>query len=258
MLAPQRYEEILKQLEERGTVRTMALAKELQVTDETIRKDLQFLSETSQIVRFHGGASLRNGRPRLRSFHERRRIEAEKKHAIANLAINLIQPGHTYAFDSSTTVHSVVSILPNVPIRVITNAFGVMETLADLDSIELVSTGGQYHKKTQTFIGNNSLELMHRHKIDVAFISCVGLDFQRGASEAFEAQSLFKECLVQIAEQVILLLDSTKLNKRSEYFFARTENISCIITDSGLSEAARKSLAEYGIAYKIAELGNKQ
>ena len=114
MLAPERQQQILTLLEERGTVRTIDLAEEFQVTDETIRRDLQNLAENGQLSRIHGGASSLSGRPKLQSFMERRSINVDRKRAIALAAVELIQPGRTYAFDSSTTVFELVSSLPEL------------------------------------------------------------------------------------------------------------------------------------------------
>lgn len=231
MFAPERHQQILQMLEEHGTVRTMDLAEKFQVTDETIRRDLQILGDNLQLTRVHGGASFLNGRPRLQSFTERRGLNVEKKEAIAQAALKWIQPDRTYAFDSSTTATTLVSKIPDLPYRVVTNSYAVMEYLMRLNQVELIATGGLYHPKTQTFVGGDSINTLRRHHIHTAFISCIGLDSMRGASEGFEQQATFKERLIQFSDEVVLLIDSTKFSQRSEYFFAELERISTVITD---------------------------
>ncbi|NDV62844.1 DeoR/GlpR transcriptional regulator [Puniceicoccales bacterium CK1056] len=253
MLAVERQQKILALLEERGTVRTIDLAEEFAVTDETIRRDLQSMDESGQLTRTHGGATSLSGRPKLQSFTERRSLNVDKKKAIAQVLIDQIQPGRTYAFDSSTTAFALVSILPDLPYRIVTNAYAVIDHMVRLENVELVSTGGRYDQKTQTFIGGDSQQALRRYQIHTAFISCIGLDAQRGASEGFEQQALFKENLVQIAEQVVLLVDSTKLDKQSEYFFAEIKNLSMIVTDSGASPEFVKQLHDKGCTVRIAE-----
>ena len=152
MLAPERHNQILSLLEEKGTVRTIDLAEEFQVTDETIRRDLQILADNQQLTRIHGGASSLSGRPKLQSYTERRGLHVENKRLIAEAALELIQPGLTYAFDSSTTAFSLVSTLPDLPYRVVTNAYAVLDHLIRMENVELVSTGGRYHPKTHTFV----------------------------------------------------------------------------------------------------------
>jgi DeoR/GlpR family transcriptional regulator of sugar metabolism len=254
MLALERQTQILTLLEERGTVRTMDLAEEFQVTDETIRRDLQILAENRQLSRIHGGASSLNGRPKLQSFSERRLLEVEKKQAIAQKALDRIQPGETYAFDSSTTGFALVNILPDLPYRVLTNAYAVIDQLVSMEQVELISTGGSYHSKTQTFISGDSYSTLRRHNINCAFVSCIGLDLTRGSSEGFEQQAVFKETLIQMAQNVILLVDSTKFNKSSEYFFASLRDITEIITDSHADREFVEDLRAQGCAVTIAEL----
>jgi DeoR/GlpR family transcriptional regulator of sugar metabolism len=253
MLAQERHQLILQILEEQGTARTVDLAEEFECTDETIRRDLQILSDNNQLARVHGGASSLNGRPLLQSFTERRALNVDRKQAIAKVALELIEPGQTYAFDSSTTAFQLVSSLPDLPYRVVTNAFAVMEHIAHLGNIELISTGGRYHPKTQTFTRSDSYITLQRHHINIAFISCIGLDLTRGASEGFEEQAGFKEILVQFAKEVVLMVDSSKLNTCSEYFFAEFKNLHHIITDNGASTESVDALRRHGCKVTVAE-----
>lgn len=248
MLAPQRQQIILALIEDRGTVRTVDLAEEFGVTDETIRRDFQALSETHTVKRIHGGASSTTGRPRLQSFNERQNLNVDGKIAIAQTALKQIQPGHTYAFDSSTTAFALVSSLPDLPYRVVTNSYSVLEHVVQMQEVELISVGGRYHPKTHTFVGGETLDVLRRHNVHTAFVSCIGYDTKRGASEGFEQQATFKTRLVEYAENVVLLVDSSKLNQRSDYYFADPSEITEIITDSA---------ADPQIVDQIRSLGHK-
>lgn len=253
MLAPERQQHILTLLEERGMVRTVDLAEEFQVTDETIRRDLQILANSQQLSRIHGGASSLNGRPKLQSFTERRLLEVEKKESIARAALDFIQPGETYAFDSSTTAFALVTMLPDLPCRVLTNAYAVIDHLVSSEQMELISTGGTYHPKTQTFISGDSYGMLRRHNINCAFVSCIGLDIHRGPSEGFEQQAVFKETLILMAQKVVLLVDSTKFKQHSEYFFASLRDITEIITDCGADPEFVEDLRTQGCTVTIAQ-----
>lgn len=253
MLAPERHQQILERLDTMGVVRTIDLAETLQVTDETIRRDLQTLEVEGKLTRVHGGASGRDGKPKLRSFSERTLLNIQAKEAIAKTAIKLIEADRTYAFDSSTTACALVAILPNLPCRVVTNAFAIQELLMNKEAVDLISTGGRYHRKTHTFTGGNSIDTLRHHQIHTAFISCIGFDIERGASEGFEQQAIFKEQLVQYAEEVVLLVDSSKINFRSEYFFAPVERLTRIITDQDIQPEAAQAIRDRGLQLTIAE-----
>ena len=147
-------------------------------------------------------------------------------------------------------------MLPDLPYRVVTNAYAVLEHLIPLDNVELISTGGLYEPNTHTFVGRESLDTLRRHNIHTAFISCIGLDPQRGVSEGFEQQAQFKERLVQFAEEVVLLMDSTKFNRRSEYFFAALDQVSRIITDRDADAATVATIRAAGIEVTLAGGGH--
>jgi DeoR family fructose operon transcriptional repressor len=245
MLALERQQQILSHLDEQGMVRTIDLAERFAVTDETIRRDLQQLATQRLLTRIHGGASSLNGRPKLRSFVERRTTRVEAKKAIAKATMDWIHPGLTYAFDSSTTAFELVCMLPDLPYRVVTNAYAVMDHLVRFEQVELISTGGRYHPKTQTFVGAETFGTVRNHNINIAFVSCIGLDSQRGASEGFEEQAGFKQVLASMAEQVVLLVDSSKMNVRSEYFFAGIDTLSHIITDSEVDPITLEQLQRH-------------
>ncbi len=253
MLAQERHRQILNLIEEKGTVRTIDLANEFEVTDETIRRDLQILSENFQINKIHGGATSLSARPKLQSFIERRAINVEKKKLIGQAALKFVEPGETVAFDSSTTVFELVCALPDCPVRVVTNTHSVIHQLLGHEQIELISTGGRYQPKTQTFIGIESQASLRRHNVNKAFISCVGLDLRQGASEGFEDQAIFKDVLLQTCEEVILLVDSSKMGQRSEYFFAAPEQISCVITDKDADVDFLEKLKGSGIEVVVAD-----
>jgi DeoR/GlpR family transcriptional regulator of sugar metabolism len=135
---------------------------------------------------------------------------------------------------------------------VLTNAYAVLDQLVSMEQIQLISTGGSYHPKTQTFISGDSYGMLRRHNINCAFVSCIGLDVNRGPSEGFEQQAVFKETLIQMAQTVVLLVDSTKFNRNSEYFFASLRDISEIITDSGADPEFVEELRTKGCTVTIA------
>ncbi|MEM7672335.1 MAG: DeoR/GlpR family DNA-binding transcription regulator [Verrucomicrobiota bacterium] len=253
MLAPQRQEKILGLLEKHGTLRTVDLAESFEVTDETIRRDLIALADTGQLMKIHGGASSLSGKPKPQSFIERSLINIDRKDAIARAALKLIKPGNTYAFDSSTTAMSLVSKLPDLNLRVISNAFSVFEQLGAKENIELISTGGQFHKKTRTFVNANLQQSVGRYHLNCALISCIGFNFKSGAGEAFEAQTTYKEFVIHQADQVVLLIDSSKFERQSDYYFASANQIHRIITDWKIDQQIARRIQETGIELTIAE-----
>lgn len=253
MIASERHQLIKSLLERQGSVRTIDLATNFQVTGETIRRDLKILEKEGHLTCVHGGASTKKGRLALRSFLERSTVNTDAKLAIATAALDFIEPGKTVAFDSSTTAHTLVSVLPQQALRVLTNASGILNQLMHFDHIDLISTGGRYHRKTQTFNGPECMDTLERYNVNTAFISCIGFDPARGISEGFEQQAVFKEQLVAHSEQTILLADASKFGKRSDYFFAQPGDIAYIITDDSIKPIEVQALRSTGCEVIVAK-----
>ncbi len=255
MLAAQRQEEILNLIDEHGAMRTVDLAQRFEVTDETIRRDLLELAGQKKVRRIHGGACSQSGRPKLRTFNERSLLNIDRKRAIAKAARGMVRAGRMYAFDSSTTGVALVELLPDIPFRVVTNAFAVLEHLVGKNHVELISIGGRYQASTRTFGSSKSIQMLSQYHIDVAFVSCIGFNFKHGASEGFEEQALYKELLVEMAKEVYLLIDSTKFGVQSEYYFASVESLDHIVTDSRVDPEVAAEIRRRGIKLTIADVG---
>ncbi len=254
MLAQKRHQEILHRLNSQGTVRTIEIAADLKVTDETIRRDLQTLSDGGFLERVHGGAMLKGERPRSLAFNERLNMNMDAKRVIAQAALPLIKDGDIVAFDSSTTVAELVSILPDVRLKVITNALNVINALVDRPGIELFCIGGSYEASTRRFSDSDFINALHKYNINKFFISANGFDLRHGASETFKDQAFFKGKLIESCEQVYLLVDHTKLGKRADYFFADINNITSIITDSQADKGFLDNVRIAGIDVRIGEM----
>ena len=137
MLPPERHRIIVARLAESESVRTTELAAALEVTDETIRKDLEALEKRGELLRVHGGA-VRVNQARVEiGLTERQQANREAKTAIARLAAQRIQANDTIFIDASSTALTLVEFLPEVPLTVLTNAHNVVSALADREGLAL-------------------------------------------------------------------------------------------------------------------------
>ena len=153
MLAAERHHQILEALKERGSLRTKEVASDLDVTDETIRKDFELLEHQGLLVRSHGGAIPSKRVIRELSLTERQLINREAKSAIAKAAAQRIQPGETIFIDASSTALTITQYLPSFHHTVITNAHDVVGALADVENIDLICTGGLLERRSRSMIG---------------------------------------------------------------------------------------------------------
>jgi DeoR/GlpR family transcriptional regulator of sugar metabolism len=248
MLIADRYERIVELVNERGSIRVSELSTLCQVTEETIRRDLDRLEKAGRLLRSHGGAvSLRDRQPET-PYTEREIMNAAEKQRIAREAVLMIKPGDRILLDASTTAWYMASHLPDMPLTVLTNSTRVAAELSGKERIEVFSTGGQLSRRSMSFVGHlaeRSLELYH---VDKMFFSCKGFHLERGASESNELQAMVKRKMISIAEQVILLCDSSKFGIQAFTHVAAPSEMDALITDYSLAEDQRKQLQGLNIA----------
>ncbi len=240
MLAIDRQRRILKLLHRAGSLRTVEIAVNLGVTDETVRKDFEILEKRGELIRTHGGAS----RPqRIREelpFTERQAILRQEKQSIARLAASRIQANETIFLDASSTVLTLTEFLPDLPLTILTNALNVFTALANRPNLDLICTGGLLDSKSRSFIGLTAEKSLQRYNIHRMFFSGNGLHHERGVSESNSRQAAFKERVISNAEDVVFLADHSKLGQKAAFFFASVTDLSCLITD----QAADKEFIE--------------
>jgi DeoR/GlpR family transcriptional regulator of sugar metabolism len=252
MLPAERQRRILAMLAEHGSVRTVEVAEALDVTNETVRKDFETLEDQGVLTRVHGGATRQRHARKELAWSERQSIQRKEKRAIAKLAAALIRPDETIFLDASSTVLTLCEFLPEVPLTILTNAHNVFTALESQPAFDLICTGGRYDAKSRSYIGLMAEDSLRRYHIDRMFCSGSGIDLERGVSESNSRQAHFKERVIPCAEEIILLADHTKLGVKSSFFFAGTNDISLLVTDSAADPAFLEELGAKGMKIETA------
>ncbi|MAT46202.1 MAG: DeoR family transcriptional regulator [Verrucomicrobiaceae bacterium] len=247
MLPVERQNIIRSHLAKSESVRTMELAALLEVTDETVRKDLETLEKQGELLRIHGGAVRPNQSRVELALTERKQVNREAKTSIAQLASERIEPNDTIFIDASSTALTLTEHLPNFHLTVLTNAHNVISALSDREDIDVICTGGIYEPRSRSYIGLPAESTMRKHNIHRMFFSCNGIDLERGVSETNSRQASFKERVIECSEEVCCLADSTKIGLRSSFFFAQVSDLSTVITNSDADPGFAAALANQGI-----------
>lgn len=247
MLSAERHSRILQLLALRGSVRTAELAEALEVTDETIRRDLEQLDQQGLIQRIHGGAvyvpSARQEKP-----HGTREIEhVEEKQAIAHTAMEFVEPGDILFLDAGSTVLQLAPLLRNVAVTVVTHSHLVVAALSGSSDVRLRCSGGDFDPTSLSFTGPSSLDNLRRFRFDKVFCSGNGICPQTGLSEINQWQAAIKELVISRADHVCYLSDHTKIGQRSDFFFAGCEQIDRLITTRQADAAVLEKLKAQNI-----------
>lgn len=252
MLALERHRRLLDLLHEQGGVRTAEAAKALGVTEETVRRDFEKLETEGALLRSHGGAVRQETLRREFPVTERAEQHAPEKIQIAKAAIARIKPGQTLLLDASTTALQVAKLLPDQVLTVLTNALQTALALTEKPSIHVCLLGGNVMTSSLSCTGLPAEQMLDLMRIDAAYISCRGLDADRGPSEAAEEQARLKRRIVERAGEVCLLADASKAGASSSFFFAKPSDIDLWITDSPPHELFAATLTSHGVRIEIA------
>ncbi|PZE22803.1 DeoR/GlpR family DNA-binding transcription regulator [Paenibacillus xerothermodurans] len=251
MLVAERYEKIVRLVNERGSIRVSELSELCEVTEETIRRDLDRLESAGRLKRSHGGAvSVKEPQSEIPYF-EREIIRSEEKKRIAQEAVKRIEPYDRIILDASTTAWYMASYLPDIPLTVLTNSIKVAAELSGKEKVEVISTGGQLAKRSLSSVGPLAERSLEAYHVDKLFFSCKGVHLDRGISESNELQSRVKQKMIDIADQVILLADASKFGVRAFTQVTELGEVDAIITDRALSAEIVEQLREREISLTL-------
>ncbi|OXM85172.1 DeoR/GlpR family DNA-binding transcription regulator [Paenibacillus rigui] len=248
MLAAERYEKIVSLVNQRGAVRVSELSELFQVTEETIRRDLDRLEQAGRLSRSHGGAvSIKDDPQPEIPYAEREITYAEEKKRIAQAAIQRIEPKDRILLDASSTAWYMAAEVPDLPLTVLTNSIKVATELSSKEKISVISTGGQLAQRSLSFVGPLAERSLDAYHVDKVFLSCKGVHLERGISESNELQARIKERMIGMADEVILLVDSSKFGVQAFTQVTDLSEIDVIITDHRIARETLEQLQDRGI-----------
>jgi len=251
-LARERRLEILAHLNGQGSVRVAELAEKYHVAEETIRRDLDKLHSEGRLARTHGGAlSVRNDRFDL-PLAVRKNSRIAEKQAIARCALEFIEPNEVIALDASTSALELACLLPDMPLAVITNSIDAARLLLDRPQLQVISTGGQLDSQSACFLGPLAESTLRQLTIQKAFISCKGIDRNRGYSEASAEHASLKRLLMSLADQTFLLADHSKFGVRSMVYSGDLKDVDRLVTDDQTDGEYLAALTEAGVGVEVA------
>ncbi|WP_248928037.1 DeoR/GlpR family DNA-binding transcription regulator [Paenibacillus hamazuiensis] len=248
MLAAERFDKIVSLVNERGSIRVSELSELFQVTEETIRRDLDRLEQAGRLRRSHGGAvSVKSDQQPEIPYFEREITHAEEKKRIAQAAIGRIRPKDRILLDASSTAWYMAAEVPDIPLTVLTNSIKVAMELSSKEKIEVISTGGILAQRSLSYVGPLAERSLNAYHVDKVFLSCKGVHLDRGISESNELQARIKERMIGTADEVVLLADSSKFGVQAFTQVADLSEVDVIITDNRIAPEIVERLQERGI-----------
>lgn len=209
------------------------LSQNCSVTEETIRRDLDKLEADGLITRTHGGAIWNSGIQKEGvHFYRRMAKHIKEKQDIARKVIKLLEGKQTIIADSSTTVMETLKlIVDKEDISVVTNSTEVFREFQQ-SPIKIISTGGEFNKKSLSLQGQPAKNNIVKYNVDLALMSCKGLSIEKGVQDSNEEEAEIKKLMLEQAEKVALLADSSKFNQTAFVSLIELKSVNYIITDA--------------------------
>jgi DeoR family fructose operon transcriptional repressor len=258
MLRSEREDRIVSLLAEAesGLLRVKDLSASLGVSQMTIRRDLESLEERGLVRRVRGGAMhMDNALLFEKSFRRRGREFFYEKIAIGRAAAAHVKDGDVIILDAGTTTLQVARHIRAQRVTAVTNALPVAAELAARPSVSSILLGGNLKGPELCTVGPMVSESLAEMAADTLFLSAAGFSPERGLMDPDMREAAVKRSMIQAARRVILVADSSKYQAICFAHIAPIGQLDLLITDTGLSDDARRALAAAGVRLELVEPG---
>lgn len=246
-LPVQRQLEVFEFVKSRETATIPEIVGAVGVSASTVRRDLKVLSSQGRLRLSHGGATIKRGTTFEPHFESRRRRNPEAKAAIAEKALEFVEPGGSVIFDSSSTVLAVAELLRQKPVELsaVTNDVAVAGSLSEAEGVSVVVPGGQVRKESFTLLGSHTEEFFARLHADLLLLGIHAISGGVLTDASLEVVHA-KRTMIGAARRTVLLADHEKFGSPAFFEVGSVALIDDLVTDTGVQEAALEQIREAG------------
>ncbi len=247
MTTHERQQTILRLLEEQPGIKVVQLANILNVSEGTIRNDLNALEAEKRIKRVRGGAILLDA-PQTTSLHQASISNAEAKKRIAHWAAEMVEDGDAILLDASTTVRSMAPHLQSRQnLTIVTNGLETARLMATETTHTVILIGGIVSSSGNATTSQMSNEIIENLHIRTAFVSGIGFTLEKGLTERSLEEAQLKQTMLASAQRTVVLLDSTKIGKVGFAPLVALDKISNLLIDSDVPNEFIEQVRETGV-----------
>lgn len=249
-----RIHEIVNTIRVRNIVYIKDLAKRFNVSEMTIRRDLNALAKDELIELIPGGAMLKLTEDNEYTYlvMKEESVRTIEKLRIGQKAASLIEPNDTIILDIGTTTEYVAKFIrTDTPVNVLCCTLNAVAELYKKKNCSIIITGGYFHPETMAFESTEGIELVKRMRADKVFVSAAGIHHDLGVTTVYPYELQIKKTILTSAKTRILIADSSKFGKTKSVYFSELSNYHKIITDSGISGFYSDLIREMGIELYI-------
>lgn len=244
----ERHQKILSKLSEEGSLNVTDLSRELDVSTVTIRKDLKLLEEKNLLFRSHGSATVHNPYVLDRHVNVKEKIMTEQKMLIAQKAASMIEPYDNIIMASGTTINELARQMKAVQnVTVISASLIASQVLTNCPGVEVIQLSGNVRKSSSSVVGPMAEKMLEGYSVNKLFIGVDGIDPDYGLTTTNAMEASLNKVMIRAAQKIIVMADSSKLNRKGFGKICDMDEFDLIITDSGADAAIVKILEEKGV-----------
>ena len=251
MLVEERRQRVLDLISQRGFVSLGDLAESVQVSESTIRRDLDYWHQQGNVRRTHGGAIFVGDGATLPALEERSASQLEEKKAIARAAVARMRDGDAVLLDGGTTTLEVAKLLLGRSMQIVTNSLPIANLFASSHDTDLVMLGGYVYPKTGVALGPLTIRMLPDIHVNQALLSVSGIT----AKGLFNGNLLLVETQRQImrsADEVVVVADHSKIGRPALAFLCELNAVDTLIVDRALTHEQRDMLSHAGVRLVVA------
>ncbi|MFX3616447.1 MAG: DeoR/GlpR family DNA-binding transcription regulator [Sporolactobacillus sp.] len=237
MYSEERKHAIHQQVKDNGKVQVADLAKQFQVSEVTVRRDLAEMEQAGLLKRTFGGAVSVEMVIRAQPYNVKKGQHLKEKHEIAERAAQFVSDGMTLFLDAGTTTDAIVPfLLDKENLTVVTVDLQIAVKLTEANSIDIYVVGGQLSNLSKSVNSVDSVIKISEFHFDLAFIGCDAFDFMTFETDS-ETKAQIKRAAIRSSSLKIIVCDSSKLNNHSLLSFTTIQNIDFVVTDRKAADA---------------------
>ena len=248
MLAIERRNEILMKLQAERRVVVSELSQLYDVSEETIRRDLEKLVNEGVAIKSYGGAVINENANLEVPFNIRKNYNVIGKQKIAEQIAAMVRDGESLMLDaSSTAVYIAKALKEKKNLTVITKSIEIIVDLMDMPEWKVLSTGGLSREGSFALVGPQTDKMLKSYHVDKAVISCKGFDLESGITDSDELHANNKITMLGAAGKKILAVDKSKFDKTAFTAIGALDDITTVVTDEEPDRRWLQAFEEAGI-----------
>ncbi|MBQ3999279.1 MAG: DeoR/GlpR transcriptional regulator [Paludibacteraceae bacterium] len=252
--AKERRALILRLLEQKGEVQVTELSRDTGISEVTIRKDLTILQNRHLLLRTRGGAMRKpiENQNEDTTIAKKQMFNFKEKEHIGEEAVKMIKEGDFIMLDSGTTTMEIARHLGGFQhLRILTNAMNIATELMTYKRFDVVLLGGNVRVNSHSVVGPLALSVLRNFSGYKLFLGVDSFSIENGVSTPSLEEALLNQIMIQQADKVIAVFDSSKFNKRSFVHIADSKDLDCIITDRAIPTVMASKLKAAGVEVRI-------